>query len=138
MALDLTARLIQTLPEVTGEGRNGTPWVKQEFIVETLEQYPKKVCMSLWGDKVNELKRYGLGDLLTISINLESREYNGRWYTEARAWRIESGAGTTGAPAASQAPAAYSPPASQAAAPAAPAPLPEPLQSLDGDDDLPF
>lgn len=142
MALDITGRLIQVLPHVTGEGRNGTPWQKQEFIIETIEQYPRKVCLSLWGDKVNELKKFALNDTITASLNLESREYNGRWFTEARAWRMELGAGTPASGGFAQptapAQAAYAPPAAPAQAPATPSPLPEPLQSFGDDDDLPF
>ena len=88
MALELTGKLIKVLAPQTGTGKNGN-WVKQDFIIETIEQYPKKVAMSAWGDKAEDIKKYGLGDVLRVSINLESREYNERWYTEARAWRIE-------------------------------------------------
>jgi hypothetical protein len=90
MALELTGKLVKILPEITGQGKNGT-WMKQEFIVETFDQYPKKICLSAWGDKVADLKQYAPGDVLKLSLNLESREYNDRWFTEARAWRIETG-----------------------------------------------
>jgi len=88
MALELTGKLVKVLAPQTGTGKNGN-WIKQDFIIETIEQYPKKVAMSAWGDKAEDIKKYGLGDVLRVSINLESREYNERWYTEARAWRIE-------------------------------------------------
>ena len=71
----------------SGQGKNGT-WKKQEFILETPGQYPKKVCLSLWGEKVDET-RLSVGEKITASINIESREYNGRWYTDIRAWRIQ-------------------------------------------------
>ncbi len=138
MALDLTGTLIKVLPEVTGAGKNGTNWVKQEFVLETEDQFPKKVCMSLWGDKVNEIKKYALGDKLTASLNLESREYNERWYTEARAWRLElagSGGGST------QATPNYTQNQPVNAAPkevVATSPLPPSMQSFSEDDDLPF
>lgn len=91
MALDITGKIVTMLPLVTGESARGG-WSKQEFIVETMEQYPKKVCMSLWGDKIRELESIQPGETITASINVESREYNGRWYTEVRAWRIQRGA----------------------------------------------
>lgn len=87
MALEITGKLYKVLPEVTGAGKNGS-WVKQEFILETTEQYPKKVCCSAWGEKVS-IKGYQLGDELKVSFNIESREYNERWYTDLRAWKIE-------------------------------------------------
>jgi len=85
--MEIKGKLIKLLDQQSGQGKNGT-WVKQEFIIETQEQYPRKVCISLWGDKVKELESIQVGDLLTASINIESREYNGRWYTDVRAWRI--------------------------------------------------
>lgn len=90
--MQLTARLIQVLPVQTGQGKNG-PWKKQDIIVETDGQYPKKVCVAIWGDKVNE-SILQIGTILTISFDVESREFNGKWYTDLRAWRVEAGAGS--------------------------------------------
>ena len=135
MALDVTGTLIKVLPEVTGAGKNGN-WIKQEFVLETADQYPKKVCLSLWGEKVNDLKKYALGDNLTASINLESREYNERWYTEARAWRLEL-AGNSNAgnePNYAQNQSVTSLPKEQVAS----SPLPAAMQSFSEEDDLPF
>jgi Domain of unknown function (DUF3127) len=77
-------------------GKKGQ-WKKQEFIVETQSQYPKKVCLSVWGDKIDQ---FGIkeGDLVNIAVDLESREYNGRWYTEARAWKVEKLGGGNSTP----------------------------------------
>jgi hypothetical protein len=72
-------------------GKKG-PWKKQEFIVETQSQYPKKVCLSVWGDKIDQFA-ISVGDQVNVAVDLESREYNGRWYTEARAWKVEKLAG---------------------------------------------
>ncbi len=89
MSLEITAKLISTLPEQTGNGKNG-PWVKQDFIVETEEQYPKKICMSAWGDMVGQMKSFNIGQKLKINFRVESREYNGRWYTDVRPWRVNA------------------------------------------------
>jgi len=86
--MELQGKLVKVLPSVTGEGKNGA-WIKQDFILETQEQYPKKICISAWGEKVEALKRLQLGDLLKVGINAESREYNERWYTELRGWKID-------------------------------------------------
>jgi hypothetical protein len=86
--MEIKAKLIQLMPVQTGMGKNGE-WKKQEFIVETIgSQYPKKICISAWGDKINEsvLKE---GNEINISFDLESREYNGRWYTDVKAWKLE-------------------------------------------------
>ncbi|MEN9547937.1 MAG: hypothetical protein RIR12_528 [Bacteroidota bacterium] len=86
--MQLTAKLVQLLPLQTGAGKNGQ-WKKQDIIVETEGTYPKKVCISIWGDKISEavLK---IGSQLNISFDVESREYNGRWYTDVKAWKIET------------------------------------------------
>ncbi|RYF79095.1 MAG: DUF3127 domain-containing protein, partial [Chitinophagaceae bacterium] len=69
-----------------------------DIIVETAGQYPKKVCISLWGDKIDE-NQLRIGNELNISFDVESREYNGRWYTDCKAWKVSSagGGGNSGA-----------------------------------------
>ncbi|MBR5856785.1 MAG: DUF3127 domain-containing protein [Bacteroidales bacterium] len=89
MALELKCKLVEKLQEERGSSARGA-WCKQNFIVETVESYPRKICMNVWGDeKVSELRAYNVGEILNISINIESREFNGRWYTDVRAWRIQ-------------------------------------------------
>lgn len=87
--MEIIGKLVQKLPEQTGEGKNGK-WVKQFFVIETQEQYPKKACFSLWGDKVDVLKRFNESDMIKVSFGIESREFNERWYTDLRAWRIDA------------------------------------------------
>lgn len=87
MSLEITAKLIKSLPEQKGSGKNG-PWVKQDFIVETEDQYPKKICMSAWGDLVGQFNAFVPGTRLKINFRVESREYNDRWYTDVRPWRV--------------------------------------------------
>ena len=85
--MQLTAKLIQLLPLQTGTGKNGA-WKKQDIIVETEAQYPKKICISIWGDKINE-SQLQPGSQLKIDFDIESREYNGKWYTDIKAWKVE-------------------------------------------------
>ncbi len=130
MSLELICKLEQHLPEQTGTGKNGA-WVKQDFVVETIDNYPKKVCMSAWGDMVKQIQTYTPGTTLKISFRLESREYNGRWYTDVRPWRMEL-ATATGVPAAN----GYAP---QQAAPTTAAVGADPMgNSASENDDLPF
>lgn len=86
--MELTAKLIQILPPQTGMGKNGE-WKKQNIILETDGMYPKKVCITLWGDKVDP-SILQINNLLTVSFDAESREYNGNWYTDLRAWKVEA------------------------------------------------
>ena len=90
--MQLTAKLIQVLPVQTGEGKNG-PWKKGSIVVETLDdRFPRKICITYWGDKANE-EDLVVGNLLDISFDIESREFNGKWYTDVRAFRLEKSNG---------------------------------------------
>jgi len=84
--MQITAKLTQLLPIQTGTGKNGE-WKKQDIIVETDGQYPKKVCISIWGEKINE-QQLVIGNSLTIDFEIESREFSGRWYTDIKAWKV--------------------------------------------------
>lgn len=85
--MQLTGKIVSLLPLQTGTGRNGT-WRKQEVILETEGQYPKKVCVGIWGDRIDE-QQLQMGNNLKVDVDVESREYNGRWYTDVKAWRVE-------------------------------------------------
>ncbi len=84
--MDISGKLIQLLPAQTGQGKNGA-WKKQEFVIETGDTYPKKVCIAAWGDKI-DLNSFKIGDALDVSFDVESREYNGKWYTDVKAWKV--------------------------------------------------
>ncbi len=94
--MELSGKVIQKLPEVGGNSKSGNAWRKQEFILETGGQYPKKVCVSLWGDKIDQFS-INAGENVTLSIDVESREYNGRWYTEVKAFKVEKNGGAASA-----------------------------------------
>ncbi len=87
--MELSGTVIDLLTEVSGQGKNGV-WRKQEFILEMPSQYPKKVCIALWGDRIDQFN-VQKGDSITASVDVESREFNGRWFTDVRAWKIEKG-----------------------------------------------
>jgi hypothetical protein len=121
--MQLTAKLVQILPVETGMGKNGE-WKKQSIVVETEGQYPKKICVTVWGDKINPAQLQ-TGNMLTIDFDLESREFNGRWYTDVKAWKLESTGGASEIPADSPALVDYR----------FPEPPPEPKNDFN---DLPF
>lgn len=85
--MEIEGTLINILPLQSGVGRNGNEWKKQDIIIQTDDNYPKAVCISLWGDLTNESLKQG--DKAHIQFNLESREFNGKWYTDVKAWKIE-------------------------------------------------
>lgn len=86
--MDLTARLVQVLAPITGQGKNGE-WRRQSIILETDGMYPKKVCVTVWGDKIN-IANLKENTLLNVSFDIESREFNGNWFTDLRAWKVEA------------------------------------------------
>jgi len=117
MDLSITGSITEILPEQSGEGRNGQ-WRKQEFILETEGDYPKQICIVQWGENID---RFGLqtGERVKAHIDLQSREFNGRWYTDVKAWKVERDQSQGGPPSTSGEPF-----------------LEPPLD--DGDDGLPF
>ena len=86
--MEIIGKLVQVLPLQTGTSKNGE-WKKQDIIIETPGQYPKKVCIAIWGDRINPAQLQ-TGNQLKISFDVESREFNGRWYTDVKAWKIEN------------------------------------------------
>jgi hypothetical protein len=114
--MQLTAKLTQVLPLESGMGRNGE-WKKQNIIVETDGQYPKKVCVSIWGDKISPAQLQ-VGNVLTIDFDIESREFNGRWYTDVKAWKVEAAGAPQEARIPEAAPMNYAMPEPPPAAPA--------------------
>ncbi len=92
--MEITGNLIHMLPLQTGQGKNGV-WKKQEFVIETFDSYPKKVCIAAWGDKIDTTK-FSIGQTLKVSFDVESREYNGKWYTDVKAYAVQISNGTTG------------------------------------------
>ena len=84
--MNIKGTIIQVMEEQSGESAKG-PWRKQEYVLETEGQYPKKVCFIAWGDKIDEWSMQE-GHVVDVGIDLESREYNGRWYTDVKAWKV--------------------------------------------------
>ena len=77
----------RVLPQIKGTSARGE-WVKQEVVFELPGEFNRKICVGFWGDKAQEAAMLKPGETIAVSANVESREYNGRWYTEVRAWRI--------------------------------------------------
>lgn len=86
--MEIQGKLITKLSEQSGTSGKGD-WKKQDAVIETLEQYPKKVCITFWSDKVDELKKISDGQVLKVFFDIESREYQGKWYTNLKAWKFE-------------------------------------------------
>ena len=87
--MELKGRIIQVMPLQSGIGQvSGKEWKKQEYILETQEQYPRKVCFQLSGNRIEQYP-LSVGEEVIVRFDLESRESKGRWYTDVRAWKVE-------------------------------------------------
>lgn len=138
--MEIIGKIILKLPLQTGVSKAGNNWSKQEYVLETQENFPKKVHFDFFGDRATQ---YDLqeGQMVKLSFDIESREYNGRWYTSIRGWKAEPADAQApvyaGAPAG--APAVGGAPVQPAAVPAAPAaPAPDFMNEPSNADDLPF
>lgn len=85
--MELSGNVIAILPSQSGSGAKG-PWIKYTFVIETQEQYPKKVHFSMFSKDPNSKLAFGEGDNVTVSFSIESREYNGKWYSDIKAYKV--------------------------------------------------
>ena len=88
MALEIEGKVILVLPEQSGTSQAGKTWRKQSFVIETEEQYPKKVIFNVWNDMVDTVKQLSSGEKVKVLFRVESRQFNERWYTDLTAWKI--------------------------------------------------
>ena len=86
--MEVTGKIIHVLPPQSGISKNGNTWRKREYVLETQESYPKKIFFDFFGDRADQFPLEG-GDMIKLSFDIESREYQGRWYTSIRAWKAE-------------------------------------------------
>ena len=88
--MEIRGKIISVQAVQTGEGKNGM-WKKQDYVIEYEQnsQYPRKMMFNLWGDKIDQ---YNIqeGQSLSVSFDIDCREYNGRWYNDIRAWKVET------------------------------------------------
>ena len=86
--MEIVGKVVQLGTLTEGNSPRG-PWKKQELIIETIEQYPKKICLICWNERVNEANSFFVGQTIKAQISIESREFNGKWYTDVTAFRFD-------------------------------------------------
>ena len=132
--MEITGKVVRLGNLTEGTSARG-PWRKQELIIETEEQFPRTVCLICWTNQIDEIQKFAPGQTIKAQIEISSREFNGKWYTDVRVWRFDP-VGATVAPAA-PAQAAQQPMMHQT--PPAAAPTAEYFPPAgDSVDDLPF
>lgn len=139
--MDITGRIIAVLPERSGiSQRSGSEWKASSYVLETQEQYPKKICFDVFGaDRIQQFN-IQVGEMMTVSFDIDAHEYNGRWFNSIRAFRVDRNVQAASPMADAGAPmAAPAAPFNAAPAPAsAPLPNTNPFAGEAGDSDLPF
>ena len=98
--MELTGKIIAVLPERGGtSSRTGNEWKVGSYVLETMDQYPRKMCFDVFGaDRIQQFN-IQLGEILTVSFDLDAHEYQGRWFNSIRAFRVDRNASATVAPA---------------------------------------
>ena len=126
--MEFTGKIIAILPARSGVSKTGTEWKVQEYVIEDHGQYPRKMCFDIFGaDKIEQFN-IQMGEELTVSFDIDARQWQDRWFNSIRAWKVERvSAAATAAPAAAGAP----------VPPPAPTATPE-FTVGDANDDLPF
>lgn len=140
--MDITGRIIAVLPERSGVSqRSGSEWKVATYVLETQEQYPKKMCFEVFGSDRIQQFNIQVGEMMTVSFDIDAREYNGRWYNQIRVFRVDRNI----QPATPDAAVAADVPAGQptfGAAPVIDAPMPDSTpfgaEPATSDSDLPF
>ena len=136
--MDIKGKIIQKLDLQSGTSKAGNAWKKQEYVLETLDSYPKKVKFDFFGDRADQYP-LEVGDVITLSYDIESREFNGRWYTDIRGFKAMKEDPNMAAAPAPYPPAAGEPaPAPAAEGMPAPPPADAPFEQSGAGDDLPF
>lgn len=135
--MEIIGKAIAALPVKSGVSqRTGEQWQSREYVIETQEQYPKKMCFEVFG--TDKLKEFNIrnNDLIKVHFDITAREYNGKWYNSIRAWKVEhvnqdgSAAGATANQVAASSP--------QEQAPQEQATKVTATTKQESDDDLPF
>lgn len=128
--MELAGKVIAILEARSGVSKaTGNPWKMQDYVIETNEQYPRRMVFNVFGeDKINQFN-IQMGEEINVFFDVNAHEYQGRWYNDLRAWKIERiTAEATGQPEANQVSSAV--PGGE--------PVPPSFVSSDPADDLPF
>ena len=97
--MELSGKVIAVLDPRSGVSKPGNPWMVQEYVIETQDQYPRKMCFDVFGE--DKIKQFNIqiGEELTVSFDVDAREWQGRWFNSIRAWKVERAATQQPAPA---------------------------------------
>ncbi|KAA6350590.1 hypothetical protein EZS27_002073 [termite gut metagenome] len=87
--MDFSGKVIAVLPLQSGVGKaTGNEWQRQDYVIESHEQFPKKMCFSAWNDKI-ALFNIQLNEELAVSFDIDARQWQDKWFNDIRAWKVE-------------------------------------------------
>jgi hypothetical protein len=86
--MEISGRIIAVLPIRSGTSKNGNEWKSQDYVLETDEQYPKRMCFNVFGDKIDQFAIQEKENL-NVSFDIDCHEYQGRWFNNIRAWKVD-------------------------------------------------
>lgn len=85
--MEIKGKCIAVADLLTGQSQSGNNWQKRDFVIETSEKYPRKVCFTLFGEKVSLCP--SIGSYVSVSFDIDAHEYKGKWYNQVNAWKVE-------------------------------------------------
>lgn len=124
--MEFTGKIIAILPPRGGVSKAGNEWKVQEFVIEDHGQYPRRMCFEVFGNDKIEQFNIQMNEELTVSFDIDARQWQDRWFNSIRAWKVERVNATANAPM-----------PDPAIPPMAPTTTPE-FTPNDSNDDLPF
>ena len=96
--MELSGKVIAVLEPRGGVSKTGNAWKVQEYVIETHDQYPRKMCFDVFGeDKINQFN-IQVGEELTVHFDIDAREWQGRWFNSIRAWKVDRATMSAGGP----------------------------------------
>lgn len=88
--MELQGKVIIMTERRTGVSKTtGNPWAAQDFVIETHEQYPKRMMFTVFGEDKLNLFNIQMGEEINVYFDINAREYNGKYYNDIRAWRVD-------------------------------------------------
>ena len=87
--MEITGKIIAVLEPRGGVSKTGNNWKVQEYVLETHDQYPRRMCFDVFGEDKIQLFNIQAGEELTVSFDIDAREWQGRWFNSIRAWKVE-------------------------------------------------
>ena len=90
--MELSGKIIAVLEPRGGVSKSGNNWKVQEYVLETHDQYPRKMCFDVFGEEKIQQFNIQAGEEVTVSFDIDAREWNGRWFNSIRAWKVDRAA----------------------------------------------